>query len=221
MSVPYGAVSSNHTSRWHPEPTFRGTASILSSCIITMGFCVWTAVHLNIPEHGQKGFFTPQFRRKIKWLLIGLFAPEVIAGVAFEQRREAMRIHKKMRRILKQVDEPHFLRRWLCMSRFKRMLWKEKDSTKRKLFDDRHEWTMAHSHFVAMGGFAVDVSKIEFIAPKRYTQFTLMTDGFLWVADWALEHIPNISEAEIRDKSKADGLAKTLVCIQATWFCVQ
>ena len=31
----------------------------------------------------------------------------------------------------------------------------------------------------------------------------------------------NISEQDIQDKSKADGLAKTLVCVQALWFCAQ
>lgn len=30
--------------------------------------------------------------------------------------------------------------------------------------------------------------------------------------------IPNLSEEEIKSKSKANGLAKALVCIQALWF---
>lgn len=33
--------------------------------------------------------------------------------------------------------------------------------------------------------------------------------------------LPDISEEDIKDKSKADGLTKTIVCIQATWFIVQ
>ncbi len=35
------------------------------------------------------------------------------------------------------------------------------------------------------------------------------------------EVIPFVSEEEIWDKSKANALAKTIVCIQATWFCAQ
>ncbi|KAL8980024.1 MAG: hypothetical protein Q9205_004780 [Flavoplaca limonia] len=35
------------------------------------------------------------------------------------------------------------------------------------------------------------------------------------------EVIPFVSEEEIWDKSKANALAKTTVCIQATWFCAQ
>jgi len=36
-----------------------------------------------------------------------------------------------------------------------------------------------------------------------------------------MDLLPGISETQIRDKSKASGLAKTLVCIQAAWFCMQ
>jgi len=82
MSTFYGSAPFNHTAKWHPEPTFRGTFSILSSCLITMALCVWTAVHLNIPAHREKaaiGFITPQFIRKIKWLFIGLLAPEFVS----------------------------------------------------------------------------------------------------------------------------------------------
>ena len=36
-----------------------------------------------------------------------------------------------------------------------------------------------------------------------------------------LSPIINTSEEDIKDKSKASGLAKTLVCVQALWFCAQ
>ena len=33
--------------------------------------------------------------------------------------------------------------------------------------------------------------------------------------------IPNLTKEEIKSKSKANGLAKSLVCIQALWFIAQ
>ncbi|KAF1355436.1 hypothetical protein BDV97DRAFT_345548 [Delphinella strobiligena] len=39
---------------WHPEPDYRGTFGILSLCLTTMFLCIWTAVHLNIPEFGKE-----------------------------------------------------------------------------------------------------------------------------------------------------------------------
>ena len=35
------------------------------------------------------------------------------------------------------------------------------------------------------------------------------------------EVLPDLSEEEIQSKSKANGLAKSLVCIQALWFIAQ
>ena len=35
------------------------------------------------------------------------------------------------------------------------------------------------------------------------------------------QELPNLSKEEIKSKSKANGLAKTLVCIQVSWFIAQ
>lgn len=60
---------------WRLEPDGRGTWSILSGCLITLTLCIWTALHLNIPEHGKLG---KQLWRKTKWLIVGLIAPEMV-----------------------------------------------------------------------------------------------------------------------------------------------
>lgn len=33
--------------------------------------------------------------------------------------------------------------------------------------------------------------------------------------------LPNLTEEEIKSKSKASGLAKTIICLQASWFIAQ
>ena len=48
-----GVGAANSTARWRPEPDVRGTFSILSSCLITLGLCAWSALHLNVPESGK------------------------------------------------------------------------------------------------------------------------------------------------------------------------
>jgi hypothetical protein len=58
---------------WKPELLVRGTFSILSSSLLTMILCIWTAVHLNIPEHDKAN---AQIWRKLRWMTIALFAPE-------------------------------------------------------------------------------------------------------------------------------------------------
>ncbi|KAK3988390.1 hypothetical protein QBC44DRAFT_102146 [Cladorrhinum sp. PSN332] len=72
-----------------------------------------------------------------------------------------------------------------------------------------------------MGGFAIDTRYFhpEFIPGSPVIQ-TLSPDGLVLLARCRPDLIPDISEADILDKSKADGLKKFLICIQATWFLV-
>lgn len=88
-----GNFSGNFTASWHPEPTTRGSFTILSSCIITLTLCVWKAVHLNLPEHESSPperkktnlrywmtrWVTPQKWRKVGWLMLGILAPEMVS----------------------------------------------------------------------------------------------------------------------------------------------
>ncbi len=51
---------------WQPDPTFRGTLNIFTSCILTLFLCVWTASHVDI----QTGKSTSRrWMAKCGWLL--------------------------------------------------------------------------------------------------------------------------------------------------------
>ena len=66
-----------------------------------------------------------------------------------------------------------------------------------------------------MGGFVVDVSHLH----STYSRLTISPKGVAFLAKYG--HILTIPESTIRDKSKADMLAKTLVVIQVSWMLVQ
>jgi hypothetical protein len=87
MFTPFGNHATNTSATWYPEPRGRGTFSILSTCLTTMILCVWTAVHLNIPE--PNGGTKQSLLRKPGWLLMALLAPEIVAWNAWGQRRIA------------------------------------------------------------------------------------------------------------------------------------
>jgi hypothetical protein len=50
---------------------------------------------------------------------------------------------------------------------------------------------------------------------------TLTPKGLLYLAQFHRDLIPQISDQEIKDKSKADKFTKLLICVQASWFMVQ
>lgn len=75
---------------------------------------------------------------------------------------------------------------------------------------------MVHSHYALMGGFAVQLQ-----IDQEIQRYTMDLETLETMLKRFPDAIPTITTAEIMDKSKADGLAKSLVCLQATWFCIQ
>ncbi|KAK8209678.1 hypothetical protein IWZ01DRAFT_551630 [Phyllosticta capitalensis] len=75
-------------------------------------------------------------------------------------------------------------------------------------------WTLQQSFFAVCGGLAVDTSSF------WHTPLTTLTPrGLLALAHVGL--LPNITNDQVSEKSKANTAAKVLVCIQASWFLVQ
>ena len=92
--------------------------------------------------------------------------------------------------------------------------------------EDRHTWTMVHGFYAVMGGIALEISESEsekFLPFKNKEIWFIGTKGIRGLAwlESGREVIPNVSEEEIKSKSKANGLGKNLVCIQALWFIAQ
>lgn len=85
-SLPVMTSSHNGTivNGWVSEPSnTRGTFSILSSCILTLTLCVYTAIHLNIPSPTDSELH--KSLRTMKWVFLGIFAPELVVFVAWRQ----------------------------------------------------------------------------------------------------------------------------------------
>jgi hypothetical protein len=76
-------------------------------------------------------------------------------------------------------------------------------------------FSLVYCFFVNMGGFVVDVREID---DKH---------GYLTLTSQTLEECARrgklfkMNESEITDKSKADVLAKGLVCLQVTWMLIE
>ena len=73
----------------------RGTFSIVSSCLLTLSLCVYTAVHLNVPQHGDlelRGWL-----RTARWVLFGILAPELILYTAWRQFRSVCALERSIK----------------------------------------------------------------------------------------------------------------------------
>ena len=74
---------------WHPDPDFRGTWGIVSTCLATLIICVWKAVHIDIPLRQTRWNSVD----KLGWLVVGILAPDLLLYTACCQAYWAYRVH--------------------------------------------------------------------------------------------------------------------------------
>ena len=83
------------------------------------------------------------------------------------------------------------------------------------------EWGMTHAFYAVMGGFVLEMDSEEPFLPAQRKRMTLTAKGIQYIAERFPALLPNISEVDIADKSKAGALEKSIVCIQTIWFISQ
>ena len=184
------------------DPNGRGTLSLIISCVLTLILCVWSALHLNVPSHSQTALASllTQFR----WIVIGVYAPELVVFTAWRQWSSARLLSTMVDRRSQFGKQPSDV-------------WYEGSLAPDRL---SNEWTITHSFFASTGGFAFENGDdaAQYL-PNGCRRLTLTARGVAFLANCG--HLPNVSKAEITDKSKANNVAKALVIIQASWMLVQ
>jgi hypothetical protein len=190
----------------------RDTISLIMSCLLTIMLCVYSAVHLNVPPKDELPRHT--LWREAKWCLMALFVPEYVVYMAVKQRLSATRLCSDI-----QKAEIYFQR--TCDSSHMGVNTDGEASLQNGIRRGR-TWTMAHGFYATMGGFAIDIDTLGPIPDKLFgdtNRLTLTATGTLLLAECGL--LPDLSTDDIKDKNKADSLAKILVITQATWMLVQ
>ena len=213
---------------WVSEPDGRGTFSILSSCVLTLSLCVYTAIHLNVP--GINEIRAVRFFRTTRWVVLGIFAPELVVWTAWRQWASARGISRIVNQQQATSRSPfESVRRVITQS-----LLQQKspplDSSKipsgtqrSQTFYNPERWTTIHGFYAGMGGFVFDLPYTmdghQHKSQDQFTRLTLTAEGVEFLARCGL--LPQITAEDIVDKSKADSLSKFLACLQALWMLVQ
>jgi hypothetical protein len=81
--------STTGTAGWVPEPSVRGTKSLLWSCFATMLICTWSAIHPNIPRDGESMWTT--YRGRIVNMILTIIMPEMTTIAALKELLQARR----------------------------------------------------------------------------------------------------------------------------------
>lgn len=87
ISASYNATTDEINRGWVGSPNGRGTFDILWSCLFTIFLCTWTVLHLNIPSKDET-YYDLQ-RRKARWMVQAIMAPEFVLVFATGQKVDA------------------------------------------------------------------------------------------------------------------------------------
>ena len=219
QSTPSPTSSSNIVG-YVADPSGRGTTSLVLSCLLTLFLCVWSALHLNVPAQSENQ--CRRILRNLRWIIIGIYAPELVVFTAWRQYASANLLG----------DVINCLDRDTSKAALSSFGTQGKLPARTRSFPTpgrRHVWTRTHGFFASTGGFAFDVkSQHSTGAPQNARGFlpadlprrlTLTARGVALLARCG--HLPDVSEEDIRDKSKANNLAKALVLFQTLWMLIQ
>ncbi|KAG1720369.1 hypothetical protein EDB19DRAFT_1885187 [Suillus lakei] len=209
---------------------------ILLSCGWTLFACTWTAVHPNVP--GMNEGKVAITSRRLFIMIMALLAPELMITWASRQffsaraaakdfnnhfdiqparahsdRRDISGMSPKLRSDIPEGSEspsapqPAKFKKLTMANGF--LAWMGRSRPAREF----EGWTVTHGFFAWMGGFMLYVNG----EPRG----TLAPDKFLQFVDEGSVDMPILSEAEVEDRSKGDGLSKSIAILQLVWFIVQ
>lgn len=239
-------MSSDSTVGWVSDPNGRGTAGLVTSCILTLGLCAWSALHLNIQPKGETQ--RQYWSRNVRWVLLGVFIPELVILAAWRQWASCRELEKELLRILQAEKQktnlgslepsistsesshgPKVCEQKLdtCVNRGQSNVYVSQSPEKRTPISRQvrqHDWTSLHSFYASMGGFVFEFHHAagDFgpaFVPMKYNRLALTPQGVILLARCG--YLPDINPDDIKDKSKSDGLAKAVVILQASWMLIQ
>ena len=204
----------------HTEPSYksdpdgRGTITLLWSCTLTFGLCIWTAIHPNVipwPGFWEKVFY------KLSWMICAIFFPEFIVYAAACQLIQARRIRRHWNGAFEDFQDGS-VKSWLGISGAFFVVMGGF-----VIQGDKNPRTASPSQ---EAGSNISSSSSE----KQGLITTICPTGFIKLLETGILHEGiengNLTEAHfasrnIEDKGKADGVAKLLVMIQILWMVAQ
>ncbi|RMJ15938.1 hypothetical protein CDV36_004382 [Fusarium kuroshium] len=185
---------------WVNSPNVRGTMDILQSCLLTLVACIYTALHLNVPE---KTAWYQILWSKTQWVALTLFAPEIVLYMAADQLQRAWALRRKLRDLQSRSDtvDKYFN------------------------FDLKYAFfvVMRGVHIDVE-----EILSLPDLDPDAYHHFANMpSPRTVCISPRGLIHLAKqghwlyISRKRIDDKSKADYIQKALVLTQILWMVTQ
>ncbi|KAG2048168.1 hypothetical protein BDR06DRAFT_943337 [Suillus hirtellus] len=221
-----------------PSFTTRTIWTIVSSSVLTLFACIYSAIHPNIPSPQDSS--NDILLRRLGMMIMALIAPELIVTWAMRQWFSARLVTREFKesgypkvRPDWKPEENEFapendFHRFLAVLvkgtlsvlvfpwRFPGVLVRLVKRSVKAYFSKKSEvytWTQTHSFFVLMGGFMLYLDGEPYLTLRPHDILILMRERCI--------DFPILTANQIYDKSKGNAISKGLVMLQVAWFIMQ
>ncbi|KAI3603625.1 hypothetical protein WG66_006086 [Moniliophthora roreri] len=191
----------------------RTTTGILWSCLSVILICTWVAIHPNIPKVGTHSAVVVY--KNIELMAIAILGPEIMILWAMRQWYSAKKIAEQYKDYGWGMSHAFFV----IMGgfalydgdRFMGHLWNDSDDVYWRDKDEIKKY-IQKVQGVAVPDMSQDSDSLTVDSRPQSTYLLeyLITNGYI-----------TITEDEIKDRSHADFIAKSIALIQTTWFILQ
>ncbi|RPB15740.1 hypothetical protein P167DRAFT_476207, partial [Morchella conica CCBAS932] len=181
---------------WVGEPDMRGSLTIVTTCLVTLGLCVWTSIHVNV-QINQVPFY--RLRHKIKTSLTALLFPNLVVQRAHDEWAEMTRLYEALASV-KHIHEA------------------TKEAARKEAAVENKEVCF----FVVMNGFIRREVSEEKDKKGRPLPNIITPEDFFNAYARNPDTLPElIKEKEILDKGNASNIAKLIILAQVTKMVIQ
>ncbi|KAI1274265.1 hypothetical protein F5Y07DRAFT_410441 [Xylaria sp. FL0933] len=190
---------------WHRGPGRRSTLAIIENCLFTIFACTWSIQHLNVPRLDEEWWRS--LLRKCKWTVFTLFFPEFLMAHAILEFAMAVEDMVSLDKQGRLCDNPPWFFRFLRQPRARSNDTEEGHVEPSLAFEAEQpevSWSLTHCYFANMGGFYIQGNRNHLLTASDFVKY------------WPRVHIPNLSEDDLKDKSKTDYFTKAIAVIQIT-----
>ncbi|CRG92627.1 hypothetical protein PISL3812_09690 [Talaromyces islandicus] len=191
---------------WQYDDSSRSSWDILWSYLTVIFACTWTALHLGVPRRASTGRIIS--KKAIYWFLTVLYPELLLIAPAADDYLKAKMTLARFKAAQADVDKKNEqMRRSPNATQLQPSYSEGEEETSNPV-----KWTMVHAFCVNMRSLALRTADSHIYTVQSKQVKTLVKCGII--------KYPQFSERDIKDRSKADSLAKVVSLIQSTWAVV-
>ncbi|WQF85262.1 hypothetical protein CDEST_10276 [Colletotrichum destructivum] len=177
----------------HASPVVRGSIDIIWTCVVTLGACVYTVLHLNVPAKNER---YAGLNDNLRWVVVAILFLEYVLVIAAFQFREARNLREELQQRLNDNVSTQLVELDFCF------------------FVIMGSYQVIIKDIQPGPDFAYN-SNCEDI-------LRLSSEGFLRLVELDEINIETtVRTSHLKDRSKANIIQKALVLMQIGWMLLQ